>query len=373
VSTSRTAVGRLAGTRVALDGRYARRPGIGIHRYLSDVATLLGAEGAHVTLLANPPGAGDGVPGTDDCRVFGSRINVVWEQFDLPRHLRKTGYDLYWAPGNSGIPWSPVGPVTTVSTTHDLVQFRLPGMYLWRRPLYALPFLLWITAAVLRSDVLITGSEASAEDIRRWFRRTAVVVPSFIYGEPPPTSPGSLPDALTGRRYLVYNGGMDPRKNIGGLLRGFALAAARIPDIDLVLMGRGYEELTTVLEELGLSGRVHLAGFVTAADKHVILKAAAALVYPSLHEGFGLPILEAFEAGTPVITSDRGATAEAAGSAAILVDPSSASAIADGIVRALEPDAAERLRRDGLRRLADYDPVATRERLVDVLTAAIAR
>jgi glycosyltransferase involved in cell wall biosynthesis len=371
----------LQGLRVAVDGRYARRPGMGIHVYLRQVIRLLHDAGAEVTLLVNFPvgeAADDGFEGVG-WQSFGSATNILWEQRDLPRRLRSESFDLYWAPGNSGIPFLPVGRTRRVFTLHDLIPLMLPRMHLWGRPLYAGPYLIWTLAGVLRSDVILTISAASAKDLKKLFRRSSVIAPSVFYEDllPPASAPtgGGAPTAegLEGVRYVLYNGGLDPRKNVDNLLAGFAHAAARDPELRLVLMGRGYDRLAPRIAELGIADRAILTGFVSDARKLEIMRAATALVYPSLYEGFGLPLLEAFSQRVPVVTAPNSSLIEVAGDAAIFVDPHDPASIGDGILEVQDPAVADRLRDLGTRRWEAYDPAGIRATVVATLAELAGR
>jgi glycosyltransferase involved in cell wall biosynthesis len=365
----------LAGLRVAVDGRYARRPGMGIHVYLRQVIRLLHEAGAEVTLLVNFPVAEAATDGFEGVRweSFGSPVNILWEQRDVSRHLRRGRYDLYWALGNSGIPFLPVGRTRRVFTLHDLIPLLLPRMHLWGRPLYAGPYLIWTLAGVLRSDVILTISAASAKDLKKLFRRSSVIAPSVFYEDLLPTAEGAADgpppsaEGFEGLRFVLYNGGLDPRKNVDNLLAGFAHAAARDPDLQLVLMGRGYDRLLPRIAELGIADRTILTGFVSDERKLEIMRAATALVYPSLYEGFGLPLLEAFSQRVPVVTSPNSSLVEVAGDAAIFVDPHDPAAIGEGILAVQDPAVADRLRALGTRRWEAYDPAAIRATVVATL------
>lgn len=132
--------------------------------------------------------------------------------------------------------------------------------------------------------------------------------------------------------YLVFVGTVEPRKNLAGLLAAFA----RLDGSEHLLAILGPAGWGTDLEALSAGApRVRLVGFVTEADKRALLAGADALCYPSLREGFGLPVLEAMAQGTPVVTSRGTSTEEVAGGAAVLVDPHDPSDIARGIVEAL--------------------------------------
>lgn len=136
-----------------------------------------------------------------------------------------------------------------------------------------------------------------------------------------------LPD-----RFVLFVGTVEPRKNLSRL----TAAVARLPEpVPLVVAGaEGWGERPEV------TGDVRFLGFVPAADLAPLYRAATVAAYPSLQEGFGLPVLEAMAQGTAVVTSAATATAETAGGAAVLVDPTDVEAIADGLARALDDPSA---------------------------------
>jgi glycosyltransferase involved in cell wall biosynthesis len=132
--------------------------------------------------------------------------------------------------------------------------------------------------------------------------------------------------------YLLYVGTLHPRKNLVRLVQAFALlfqspissSQSSMPNLHLVLAGQKgwlYEDLFAEIRRLGLEERVRLTGYVPDADLPPLLSGAVAFVYPSLHEGFGLPVLEAMSCGTPVVCSSTSSLPEVAGDAALLVDP----------------------------------------------------
>jgi glycosyltransferase involved in cell wall biosynthesis len=357
---------QLTDVKIALDARYVRRRGMGFHRYVSDAIKLLVEEGASVTLLTNFPSAPyePAYPGVE-WASFGSSHNIVWEQLQLPFFLRHGDFAIYWAPVNDGMPVFPVPRTWKVSTTHDIIPLELPRMYLLRRPWFALPYLLWTFSAILRSDTLITVSQCSADDIHRHFRRQPIVIPPLLSGASLSAARSPLPDSLFQRSYIVYNGGIDPRKNVPNLLKAFAIVARQDAATDLLLMGDGFRVYAPAMKELGIEERVIITGYVDEDTKTAILASASLLVYPSLYEGFGLPILEAFAFGLPVVSCRNSALAEVAGDAAVYVDPRDPESIAEGLVEARKADVAARLRENGTARLALYKPEHARQALID--------
>ncbi|MCU0501939.1 MAG: glycosyltransferase family 4 protein [Anaerolineae bacterium] len=139
-------------------------------------------------------------------------------------------------------------------------------------------------------------------------------------------------------RYLLYVGTLQPRKNLARVIDAFAGLAGdpALAGVQLVLAGkRGwlYDDLFAQVTRLGLTSRVVFPGYVEEADLPALLSGALALVFPSLYEGFGIPVLEAGACGVPVITSKTSSLPEVAGDAALLVDPHDVDAIADALLR----------------------------------------
>ena len=175
--------------------------------------------------------------------------------------------------------------------------------------------------------------------------------------------------------YLLFVGTIEPRKNLVRLARAFAALRQEGAEAQLVICGRwGWKsnDLRPAIERLGIADAVVFTGFVPDDDLVALLNGATAFVYPSLYEGFGLPIVEAFACGAPVVTSDRGATAEVAGGAALLVDPTSDESLTDALRRVLS-DTAERHRLSaaGLARATDFSRRNAARRAVAIYEAAL--
>ena len=153
---------------------------------------------------------------------------------------------------------------------------------------------------------------------------------------------------ISPRPFLLALSTLQPRKNFARLIRAFHAARqeARLPH-QLVIGGKKgwlYEEIFDTVLELGLQDDVRFPGFIADEDLAALFSAAEFFVYPSLYEGFGLPILEAFACGTPVLTADNSCLPEAGGKGALYVDAESIESIADGIVQlASQPDLRARL------------------------------
>lgn len=141
--------------------------------------------------------------------------------------------------------------------------------------------------------------------------------------------------------YLLFTGTLEPRKNLKVLLKAMTMLHEGMKDLRLVLVGHyGWKskDLHEEIERLGIGHAVTLTGFVSSKDLRRLYCAADVFVYPSLYEGFGLPILEAMQSGTPVVTSNASCMPEVAGGAALLADPQSPKDLADKVRRVLEDD-----------------------------------
>jgi glycosyltransferase involved in cell wall biosynthesis len=141
---------------------------------------------------------------------------------------------------------------------------------------------------------------------------------------------GDAPSTRINERYVLFVGTPEPRKNLKRLAEAVGLLRSRGDRLSLVVAGAGGWG-----EGLAQGEGIEHVGRVSDSELHGLYANAACLAIPSLHEGFGLPALEAMAAGTPVVAADVGALPEVTGGAAILVDPENSTAIADGIERAI--------------------------------------
>jgi glycosyltransferase involved in cell wall biosynthesis len=149
-------------------------------------------------------------------------------------------------------------------------------------------------------------------------------------------------------------GAVSPRKNFKGLLTAWALSKQGAEGVTLVVVGKEGLRFSGGASLGHLPDSVHHLGVVDDEDLARLYSGAKGLLYPSLYEGFGLPILEAMSSGCPVLTSNCTAMPEVAGPAAILVDPLSEESIADGINRLAQPELAAELRARGLERCRQF-------------------
>ena len=235
-----------------------------------------------------------------------------------------------------------IHPRTSLVTVHDLGYLRFPAAHPPRQRLYLDLSTRW--NARVAAHVLADSQATRADLVARYGTspdKITVAYPGRDEALAPVRDPSAI-QAVRARygidgRYFLYLGTLQPRKNLSRLIAAFGRLRS---DAVLVLAGqRGwlYQDLFAQVRRLGLEGRVYFPGYVPDQDKATLMSGALAFVFPSLYEGFGLPVLEAQACGCPVITSTTSSLPEVAGEAAVLVDP----ADVEGIAAALERAAAD--------------------------------
>jgi glycosyltransferase involved in cell wall biosynthesis len=269
------------------------------------------------------------------------------------------------------------GGARRVVTMHDMTAFALPHMH---PPVKGAYMRFFIRRAVRRADRLIFVSASALEECRRWFGLPLANAAVVHHGKGEAFAPGERPErraALQARyglpeRYILYLGTLEPRKNVPLLLRAFAGLAADHPEARLVLAGKKgwyFDEIFRTVERLNLAGQVLFTGYVEEEDKADLMRGALLFVYPSVYEGFGIPVLEAMAAGVATVAGNRTSIPEIAGDGARLVDPESLPELA-GALRELYEDERARaeLAARGLAQAARFSWRSTAEQ-----TAAIYR
>lgn len=294
----------------------------------------------HEALRGAFPGAREVVLGT------GNRLAFDW--LGLPRALARHGVDLAFFPCSNMPPFVPCPAVTAML---DLGYFyRRPRMYKFADTIYMKRF---ITHAARRSAALAAISEHTRRDVIRLTGAApdkitvTHLAPDDLYRREhdPEATRAFLDRHGLAPGYFLYVGNISPRKNLRTLL----LALARIRDAvpsELVVTG-GYawnEDFERIVAENGLSGRVRRVGHVERTDLPHLYRGALAFVYPSLFEGFGLPVLEAMASGVPVVCSRAASLPEVAGQAALFFDPHDVDELARALLAvATDPDLRARL------------------------------
>jgi glycosyltransferase involved in cell wall biosynthesis len=330
--------------RIAIDARKLRDYGVGTYvrnllRHLSRLDRT-----TEYVLLCRAQDREIGAELGENFRVVAepSPAYSIREQFRVPFDLRREGADLFHAP-HYVLP--PLTPCRSVVTIHDCIHLRFP-QYLPNRLAYAYAHgALWV--ATHRASRILTVSEASKRDILRYFRIAEAKI-DVIYNaidECFNEVPAEEEVARVRERYqlddpfVLYAGNIKPHKNLERLIEGFHIFRRRgFEHVKLLIIGdqvSKYATLRRAVHRHMLHKHVRFLGFVADQTLAILYRLAAAFVFPSLYEGFGLPPLEAMASGTPVITSNVSSLPEVVGDAAMLIDPYEPNSIAEAMQRVL--------------------------------------
>ncbi|HEX6292750.1 MAG TPA: glycosyltransferase family 1 protein [Herpetosiphonaceae bacterium] len=276
---------------------------------------------------------------------------------------RRYRLDLLHDPNGIAPFFGPRAGARRVVTIHDAFAFVYPETHNrldnWR-------YHAMLTRAARRADMVLTDSDHSRQDLKRYLAIPDANLRLIHCGLDPrfqPVGDDHERRAVLARYgiqppYLLYVGGINARKNIARLLEAFARVRERHAALKLVIGGKRQWQtgaIDATFERLALHEHVQFTGYLADADLPALYSAAEVFVFPSLYEGFGLPPLEALACGTPVVTSNASSLPEVVGDAALTVDPYAVDALATAIQRALT-DAALRadLRQRGLSRARQF-------------------
>jgi glycosyltransferase involved in cell wall biosynthesis len=279
----------------------------------------------------------------------------AYEQLGLPRLARSHGIEVLHSLGYVG----PLRPgCSSVVTVHDLNYEAIPEAF---TPLRRQVLRFLVPRSARQADAVLTLSDASRCQIVERIGISAEKVTVTHCGAEHGVSDagGNASSVLSARAidrpYILALSSGSPHKNLGRLLRAFALL--KRDDVQLVLVGheptRG-ESLRTLADELGIGRSVVFTGYLSDEALALVRRNAMIFAFPSLYEGFGIPVLEAMQAGVPVVSSDAASLPEVVGDAGRLVDTRSVPAIASALRELLDDPAAraeliERGRRQVLR------------------------
>jgi len=293
--------------------------------------------GRYIQALIGAFRAGHGV----DLALYPDRgPRLVGPQVVMPLRMRGDGVQLVHGPANS-LPLFGFG-LPGVVTIHDLAIYDHPEWFpagQWFATRVVVP------QSVRRARAIICPSTATRQAVVRHFEvdpQRCRVIPHGVETEFSLPVSSVVRAELTARyalpdRYLLQVGTVQPRKNYATSLRALARIPAeqRIPLLVVGGFGWKYDDVVDAVRELGLDPWVRFVGYAGIGELPGLYQMAQAVLFPSLDEGFGLPVLEAFAAGTPVVASNAGAIPEVAGDAALLGAPGDDETLARNLLRLL--------------------------------------
>ena len=305
-------------------------------------------------------------------------LRILWEQIVLPKRLRAIDADVCWYPDHTLSLLDE--DHSSVITIYDLSFLRMPGTHPFLRRLYK-------SGTIRRSVRLASKIICVSEFTRREVSQLLGVPEEHLHvsgaGLEQRFSSESHPEALNAlraryslpERFILFVGTIEPRKNLVRTIEAYASLKKEegIPHVLAIAGKRGWlsGEIFRRAREVEKRAPVRFLGYVPDDDLPLLYNASELLVYPSLYEGFGLPVLEAMACGTPVVTSNSSSLPEVVGEAGVLVNPYDVGAIKEGIRRALlDSNLRERLRREGLKRAQTFTWEKAAKETLKVLTLA---
>jgi glycosyltransferase involved in cell wall biosynthesis len=336
----------------------------GIHQYIAQILGNLPAPEDDLEYLlfsrainALPPNRPDFLKRSSRWPTNHRLIRILWEQLALPKQAANERLSVlhgmaFVTPYRSSCP--------TVVTVYDLSFVHFPDRFSSLQRLYLAS---QTKRSCRQSRRVITISESTKRDVHAIYGVPAGKIDVVKPGVDRRFRPlGAVEiDAFRQRtgvphRFLLHVGTLQPRKNLPLLLEAYEQLA--LADVKLVLvggMGWMYDEIFALVEARGLEDRVLFTGYVPDADLPLWYNAAELMVLPSLHEGFGMPAVEAMACGTPVVAADSSSIPEVTGTAAILFDPASPSQLADRMATVLfDGELSARMRQRGIEQASRF-------------------
>lgn len=257
----------------------------------------------------------------------------------------------------------PFLPCCHVTTVHDVSFRRYPQFFSLRDRIL---FATLLPLTLRRVDGVITVSQHAKREVLHFYPFlegkvyvTLEAVSDFFS----PVTDARLLSEVRDRygiagRFILAVGNLQPRKNLVRLVEAFSKIARAVPDLQLVVVGKAEwrsSVIFSLVRALGIEQRVVFTGYIPNGDLKLLYSAAEVFVYPSIYEGFGLPVLEAMACGSPVVASKTSSIPEVTGEAALLVDPLDIEGIVHSILRIIEDeDLQAELSRKGLRRAKQF-------------------
>lgn len=319
---------------VGLDTTYGYLSETGIGRYVRSLSEALReVDGVSTTELT----ASSSPARSRSLRLAqGLRREAAWYPLLLARRARSAGCTVLHVPHPTVVG---AGRLPLVVSVHDLQPLVDPSLFTrWPRAQLRASI-----PALRRAARLIAPSDATRTMLIERLGIPAERVVVAHLGVSPEFAPVDPAAALTRlgieRPYLLCVGALEPRKNLGAVLRAFDLVARAEPDCELVIAGPSGWRNDEFEELLPRSpGRIRMTGYVSDAELTALYSGAACFAYPSLGEGFGLPVLEAMACGAPVVTSDRTSLPELVADAGLVIDADDVEELADAILEVLSND-----------------------------------
>ncbi len=350
---------------LVIDARMIDLSGVG--RYLKGLIPLL-VDKFQITLLGRRQ---EFVRFSWFDKVFVIECNVpiysIREQFELPLKIPKC--DIFWSP-HYNIPILPIGAKKRIVTIHDVYHLAFRHILSLPQRIYAK---LMINQAVKRSDIVLTDSEFSRQEIIKYTETSKDIKVVYIGIELQWYK--KQPLSLSERdNYILYVGNVKPHKNLVRALKAFSLLEEKSLKFKIVGKKEGFITADRKVDEIAkkLGTRVEFTGYVSDDKLKQLYRKAKLFLFPSLYEGFGLPPLEAMACGAPVVVSNIASLPEVCGDAAYYVNPYDVKDIAKGIEIVLKDEELQKeLIHKGLERAKLFSWEKSAKKLVKIIKEVI--
>ena len=304
----------------------------------------------------------------------GSNFRIRRDYFKQGPERVCGSHDLYHSPSPDDL-FKVKGNGKLIVTVHDLIYKTYPQGHTKETIALTDRF---IRQALEKAHKIICVSQSTQEDLRKFFNLSADRSCVIYHGVDHQTfypqddkRPGWLMEAGITKPFILFVGTLEPRKNLAGLLKSFALLkSSRKFNGQLVITGmKGWmnESIPPLIKSLEMGQDIVFMGFVSDQQLRDLYNRTEVFVFPSFYEGFGFPILEAFCCAAPVITSNTSSCKEIAGNAAVLTDPGNPESIAQAIARVLDDESLRaKLRREGLSRCQEFSFLKTAQETLNI-------
>lgn len=367
--------------RIGINARFLAQPFTGIGQYTrSLIPALARAEQKNEYFLFVPELVDINLP--ENCHQIrvtekpyksASLRKAHWEHIIVPQEMEKMGMNLthFLYPANPRRKMK----MPAVVTVHDIIPWRLRA---YRRRIRSKIYYFNARLALKKADHIITVSEFSKSEIIKYLKIKEKNI-SVTYNAPPVFDEKiTFPDLNLRRKYFLYVGGYDERKNVPNLIQAYQKHIAPTYPIDLIMVGgkgRGLEELITdeycerVAEKykIKIKGNVIFTDNLDQNDLMCLYRQALALVHASCYEGFNLPLAEAMSAGIPIIASDIPVNHEVTNDNAVFINPDDINSIGNGMHQLInDPKLQRELKLAGKKRAEDFSWEKTAEKTLEV-------
>lgn len=350
IDASRTTVERVTGTE---------------HYAIALIREMIRENTQHeLTLYFRDPPPDDLFPASDNVRYGVIPFKRVWTHLRFAGALWRDRPDVTFVPAHT-LPF--VMPGKAAVTIHDLGYKYFPEAHPSRQRLY---LDLTTRYSASRAALVFADSQATADDLTRFYG----IAPSKIHVVYPGVEKPPIGDLAATRqkytlpeRYFLFVGTLQPRKNIARLVQAYARYRAQVDSPAGLVLAGGKGWLYDDAWVQGVEG-IHITGYISDAEKGALMSGAQALVFPSLFEGFGFPVIEAMLCETPVIASNTSSLPELVGDAGLLVDPLDVDSIASALVQIDHDDAlSKRLIERGMVQAKQFTWVEAAGRVLSLL------